>query len=154
MISIRVCYGAKAYWQPCQPSKMELFAKIANGFQTLAILAKSSILEFFLSKFSFTDTEDSQDSKGREEAIFITLYHFYPLRNIQTLTCNFACGMTTTYFNRMQLPDWYSMRFITLLIDDGLLISVCLPDDSILAFITIVWRRQGKYWNSLRLSSL
>ena len=30
----------------------------------------------------FTDTDDSQGSTGREETIFIPLYHFYPQVNI------------------------------------------------------------------------
>ena len=51
----------------------------------------------FLSNFSFADTDDSQDSMGNEGSIFICLYHFHPLTNIQAF-CNFACEMTTTYF--------------------------------------------------------
>ena len=31
--------------EPCQTFKMELFAKIVNGFQTLTVFAKSSILD-------------------------------------------------------------------------------------------------------------
>ena len=33
----------EAYSEPCQTSKMELFAKIVNGFSYLNIFAKSSI---------------------------------------------------------------------------------------------------------------
>ena len=36
---------------------------------------------FFYPVF-FTDTDDSQDSTGREGTIFIPLYHFYPQVNI------------------------------------------------------------------------
>ena len=39
---------------------------------------------FFLSEFSFTDTDDSQDSRGRGGPFFIPLYHFHRLTNIQT----------------------------------------------------------------------
>ena len=53
---------------------------------------------FFLTGFSFTDTDNSQDSRGREGTIFIPLYHFHPLINIQTFICNFASEMTITYF--------------------------------------------------------
>ena len=53
---------------------------------------------FFLSGFSFTDTDDSQDRRGRGGSSFIPLYHFHPLTNIQTFICNFACEMTITYF--------------------------------------------------------
>ena len=71
---------------------------------------------FFPLEFSFTDTEDSQDSKGREGPSFIPLYHFHPLTKSQTFICNFACEMIITYFqsHRLYLPDCYSMRFTTL----------------------------------------
>ena len=35
----------EAYSEPCQTSKIELFAKIVNGFQPLTIFAKSSVLD-------------------------------------------------------------------------------------------------------------
>ena len=53
---------------------------------------------FFLSGFSFKDTGDSQDSRGREGTSFIPFYHFLLITNIQTFICNFAYEMTTTYF--------------------------------------------------------
>ena len=53
---------------------------------------------FFISRFSFKDTDSSQDCRGRKETIFIPLYPFHPLTNIQKFICNFACEMTTTYF--------------------------------------------------------
>ena len=37
----------------------------------------------FLSGFSFTDTNNSQNSKGREETNFTTLYHLRPLTNVE-----------------------------------------------------------------------
>ena len=42
---------------------------------------------FFLSRFSYTDTDNSQDSRERERTffLFIPLYRFHPLTNIQTL---------------------------------------------------------------------
>ena len=42
---------------------------------------------FFYQGFSFTDTDDSQDSRGREGTSFIPLYHFHPLTNIQIFIC-------------------------------------------------------------------
>ena len=60
-------------------------------------------LFFYLSEFSFTDTDDSPDNregkggKGKGPS-FIPLYHFHPLTNIQTFSCNFVCEMTITYF--------------------------------------------------------
>ena len=53
---------------------------------------------FFLSGFSFTDTDDSQGNRGREGTIFIPLYHFHPLTNIQTFIFNFAREMNIIYF--------------------------------------------------------
>ena len=53
---------------------------------------------FFLSGFSFTDTDNSQGSRGRRGPSFIPLYHFDPLTNIQTFICNFAREITITCF--------------------------------------------------------
>ena len=54
---------------------------------------------FFLWRFSFMDTGNSQDSRGRDETIFIPLCHFHPLTKIQTYIINFVCEMTLTHFN-------------------------------------------------------
>ena len=35
----------EVYSEPCQISKMELYAQIVNGFQPLTIIEKSSILD-------------------------------------------------------------------------------------------------------------
>ena len=89
----------------------------------------------YQSIFSFTCTDDSQDSRGREQTIFIPLHHFHPLTNIQTFICSFSCEMATTYFK--PLPDCYSIPpyWITIwLIDDGMLFYVCLLEDQILGF--------------------
>ena len=53
---------------------------------------------FFLSGFSSqTLTIHRTAGEGRGPS-FIPLYHFHPLRNIETFICNFACEMTITYF--------------------------------------------------------
>ena len=39
----------RAHLEPCQASKVELFAKIANGSKPLTIFAKISILDVSLS---------------------------------------------------------------------------------------------------------
>ena len=57
-------------------------------------MGKGRFFFFFLSGFSFTDTDNSQDSRGREGTFFIPLYHFRLLTNIQTFMCNFAREMT------------------------------------------------------------
>ena len=46
------------------------------------ILGYYKLWYFFPLEFSFTDTDDSQGSRGREGTIFIPLYHFYLLSNI------------------------------------------------------------------------
>ena len=54
---------------------------------------------FFYQAFFLTDTDDLQDSRGRENRLFfIPLYHFFPLTNIQIFICNFACEMTISHF--------------------------------------------------------
>ena len=63
-------------------SKMELFV----------------IIVFFLSGFSFTDTDESQGSREEMGLFFIPLDHFHPFTNFQTFICNFACEMAITYF--------------------------------------------------------
>ena len=50
----------------------------------------NNVWYFFLSEFSFVGTENSQENRGREGTIFITLCFFHTLTNIQTfnLTLN------------------------------------------------------------------
>ena len=81
--------------------KKSLFSKTLLGSLI------NSVAIFLLSRFSVTDIDNLQDSRGWEWSIFILLYFFHPLTNIQTLICNFACQMTT----RLYLPDFYLMRF-------------------------------------------
>ena len=57
---------------------------------------------FFLSGFSFTDTDDSQDSRGKEEnhLCFHSTTSTHS-RTLRYLFASFACEMTITYsFNR------------------------------------------------------
>ena len=39
-------YSAEAYTEPCQPSKMKIFVKIVNAFQSLTIFAKAPSWKF------------------------------------------------------------------------------------------------------------
>ena len=70
---------------------------------------------------------------------FIPLYHFHPLMNIQIYICNFACEMTTIFliaplvFTRLLL-DNITYRITIWMIDDVMLIFVCLLDDLSLGF--------------------
>ena len=74
-------------------------------FQRKALLYRtitSSVNEVRMQKFHSCSTffyafsfADSQNSMGRKERIFIPLYHFYQLTNIQAFICSFAYEMTT-----------------------------------------------------------
>ena len=87
---------------------------------------------FFLSGFSFTDTEGQKDSRGREGPPFIPIHHFHQITTIQIFIFSFACEMTIIYFqsHRLYLPDCYSIRFSTFsnyhLIDWWRDVSFCL----------------------------
>ena len=87
----------------------------------------------FLSELSFTDINDSQDSRGREGTIFYSIHHFHPLTNIQRYICNFACEMTCVYQTATQW-DLLPYRITLWLFNDVMLISVYLLDNLILGF--------------------
>ena len=114
---------------------------------------------FYQGFLSRTLTTHSSAGKGRGLS-FIPLYHFYPLTNMQTFICNFACEMTITYFcrtaciyqiaTRWDLPPY---RITIWFINDVTLLFVCLHDDLILAFfVTSVWDGKPVDSNSHRLS--
>ena len=44
------------------------------------------------------ETDDSQDSRGRERKVFIPLYLLNPLTKIQIFVCSFASKTITSYF--------------------------------------------------------
>ena len=116
---------------------------------------------FFLSGFSFTDIHNSQDSREREGPSFIPPYHFHPLTNIQTFAIlhvrwlshifnRNACIYQTA--TRWDLPP---DRITIWLIDDVMLIFVCLLFDLILGFVTaIISHEKPVDSNSHRQSSL
>ena len=58
---------------------------------------------FVVSKFVFTDIDDSQDSRGKEGTILFPLFYLHLHTNIQIFICYFACEMTTTkvYFQNL-----------------------------------------------------
>ena len=103
---------------------------------------------FFLLGFSFTDTDDSQDKRGRKGTIFLfhsttstrsrTFRHLFV-----TLHMRYIC-QTVTRWDRIAI--W--------LIDDVTLIFVCLLDDLILGFFTAIWHGKPVDSNSHRLSPL
>ena len=53
---------------------------------------------FFLSGFSFTDTDNSQDSRGREGTIFYSTLLLPPAHEHSDIFYNFEREMTITYF--------------------------------------------------------
>ena len=83
----------------------------------------------------------------------------HPLTNIQTFICDFAREMTIFNRNacnyqtatRWDLPLY---RITIWLIDDMMLIFVCLLVDLILGFVTAFWHEKPMDSNSHRLSSL
>ena len=117
---------------------------------------------FFLWGLSFTDNEDSQDSRGREKTVFYSTLPLLPLTNIQKFIWNFACEITITYFqsHRLYLPDCYSTRLTILsnyhLIDCWCEVSFCLFtwwfDSSF--FVTSIWDGKPVDSNTHRLSPL
>ena len=116
---------------------------------------------FFLSGFLSRTLTTYRTAGERRGPSFILLYHFHPLTNIQTFICNFAREMTITYFNRnaciyqtatrWDLPPY---RITIWLIDDVILIFVCLLVDLILGLVTAIWHEKPVDSNSHQLSSL
>ena len=111
---------------------------------------------FFLSRFSFTDTDDSQDSRGREGTIFIPLYHFHPLTN-RHLFATLHVRWLSHIFNRtaciyQAATPWYlpPYRITIWLNDDVILVFVCLRDDLIQAFL--LQFETGNRWTRTRIN--
>ena len=68
---------------------------------------------FFLSGFSFTDTDNSQDSRGREGTFFYSTLPLLPAHehlDIYVQLLHVGC----LYAQCLYLPDCYSIRFTTL----------------------------------------
>ena len=64
---------------------------------------------FFLSGFSFSENDDSQDIREKEWAILIPLYHFHPL----------AAHLITTLLRNEMYPPlkirvWFNIIFVSL----------------------------------------
>ena len=64
--------NSEAYSEPCQTSKMEVFAKIVNGFSFLTIFLKLSILDVWQdSEFA---SEATYDLREKLHLKCLTLY--------------------------------------------------------------------------------
>ena len=117
---------------------------------------------FFLSGFSFTDTDDSQDSRGREGTFFYSTLPLPPGHehsDIYLQLCMWddyhVFSVAKLVFTRL-LPDEICHLIELLfewLIDD--VMFVCLLDDLILVFfVTPIWHRKTVDLNSHWLSPL
>ena len=105
---------------------------------TQQLLFRVSYFFFFLSGFSFTDTDDPQDSSGREGTIF---YSTLPLpsahedSDIYVQLCAWddyhRFLIATLTFTRLLLDEIYHL---TWLIDLVKLVFVCLLDDFMSGF--------------------
>ena len=96
---------------------------------------------FFLSEFSFKDTNNSQDSKGRDRTNFYSTLPLPPAHEHSDIFATLHVRWLSHIFNhntfiyhtatQWDLPPYW----ITIwLFDDVMLISVCLLDDLILDF--------------------
>ena len=71
---------------------------LTSSVNTLCFSHLHLFFFFFVSGYSLqTLTIHRTTGEGRGPS-FIPLYHFYPLTNVETFICNFACEMTITYF--------------------------------------------------------
>ena len=105
-------------------------------------LQRNLIIIFFLSGFSFTDTDSSQDSRGREGTIFFHSATSTRSRTFRHLFATLHVRWLSHIFNRnaciyqaatlWHLPPY---RITIWLIDDVILIFVCLHFELILGFL-------------------
>ena len=116
---------------------------------------------FFPSGFSFTDTGNSQDCREREGTIlfhsttsnrsptFRDLFATLPVRRLSHIFNRNACIYQTN--TRWDLPLY---RISIWLIDNVILIFVCLHVELIIGFVTAIWHEKPVDSNPYRLSSL
>ena len=118
---------------------------------------------FFLSGFSFTDTDDSQDSRGKEGTIFYSTLPLPPAHEHSDIYLQLCMWddyhvflIPALVFNRLLLDGMYHL--IELPFDWLMMLHyvfVCLHDDLILAFfVTAIWDGKLVDSKSHRLSPL
>ena len=75
---------------------------------------------FFLSGFSFTDTDDSQNSRRREGPSFISLYHFHSFPNIQTFITRLLLDeiyhLIELPFDLLMMWRWFLFVYVMIMI--------------------------------------
>ena len=98
---------------------------------------------FFLSGFSFTDTDDSQDSRGREETIFYSTLPLPPsayehldiyFATLHVRWLSYISNHTACIYQAAPRWDLPPYRVTIWMIDDVLLIFVCLLVDLVQGF--------------------
>ena len=118
---------------------------------------------FFLSGFSFTDNDKSQDSRGMEGTVFCSSLALPPAHEhldiyLQLYTWdNYPVfPIPTLVFTRLLLDEIYHLIELLFdwLIDDVTLIFFCLLIDLILGFDIAIWHEKPVDLNSYRLSYL
>ena len=126
------------------------------------IFHETTVHIFFLSGFSFTDTGNSQDSRGREGTIFYSSLPLPPAHKYSDIYLQLCTWddyniflIATLVFTRLLLDEIYHLIKLPIwLLDDVMLIFVCLLIELILGFVTAIWHEQPVDSNSHRLSSL
>ena len=116
---------------------------------------------FFLSGLSFTDTDNSQNSRGREGTILFHSSTSICSRTFRDLSATLHVRWLSHIFNsnaciyqaatRWDLPPY---RVTIWLIVDVILIFVCLHVELILGLVTAIWHEKPVDSNSHRLSTL
>ena len=97
---------------------------------------------FLLSRFFFTDSDDSQDSRGREENIFYSSLPLPPAHELSGIYLELCVWggyhvflISPLVFTRLLLDGiYYLIELPFWLIDNRMVISVCLLDDYLLGF--------------------
>ena len=112
---------------------------------------------FILSGFSFTDTDDPQNSRRRERTIFYSTTTFTRSRTFRYLFATLHVRRLSRISNRNTCIyqaatrwDLPSCRITIWFIDDVTLIFVCLLDDLILAFLLQQFKI-GNQWTQTRI---
>ena len=77
--------------------KVRLYKSMAQQSSRQIIEIVAFFFFFYQGFLSWTMTTHRTAGEGRGPS-FIPLYHFHPLTNIQTFSCDFACEMIITYF--------------------------------------------------------
>ena len=147
----------------CWKKFKEIVNNLVSEFVALQKQTPPQKPVFFLSEFSFTDTDNSQDSRGREGTIFYSTLPLPPAHEHSDIYLQLCTWddyhiflIATLVFTRLLLDEIYHL--IELLFDWLMtwcwFSFVCLFVDLILGFATAIWHEKPVNSNSHRLSSL